>query len=117
MGFPQAEARSWARLATLVTPVTVAAVVVRFGLDPRTPAFCYLAALGVPLAFIDVREHRLPASQRASTQSLLVRLESATARNKKLAAENRQLRRQPALALDDQRGTLARPRETGRGQA
>jgi len=57
----------------------------------------------------------LPASQRASTQSLLVRLESATARNKKLAAENRQLRHQLALALGDQRSTLARPRETGRG--
>jgi hypothetical protein len=59
----------------------------------------------------------LPASQRASTQSLLVRLESATARNKKLAAENRQLRHHLALALGDQRSTLARPRETGRGQA
>jgi leader peptidase (prepilin peptidase)/N-methyltransferase len=60
MGFPQAEGRSWPRLATLVTLVTVAAVLARFGLDPQTPAFCYLAALGVPLAFIDVREHRLP---------------------------------------------------------
>ena len=60
MGFSQAEGRSWARLATLVTLVTVAAVVARFGLDPQTPAFCYLAALGVPLAFIDVREYRLP---------------------------------------------------------
>jgi hypothetical protein len=59
----------------------------------------------------------LPAGQRASTQSLLVRLESATARNKKLAAENRQLRHQLALALGDQRSTLARPREPGRGQA
>ena len=57
----------------------------------------------------------LPASQRASTQSLLVRLEAAMARNKKLAAENRQLRHQLALALGDQRSTLARPRETGRG--
>ncbi|MBO0814388.1 MAG: prepilin peptidase, partial [Actinobacteria bacterium] len=38
----------------------MAAVVARFGLDPQAPAFCYLAALGVPLAFIDVREHRLP---------------------------------------------------------
>ena len=38
----------------------MAAVVARFGLDPQTPAFCYLAALGVPLAFIDVREYRLP---------------------------------------------------------
>ena len=60
MGFSQAEGRSWARLATLVTLVTVAAVVARIGLNPQTPAFCYLAALGVPLALIDVREHRLP---------------------------------------------------------
>jgi leader peptidase (prepilin peptidase) / N-methyltransferase len=60
MAFSQAGDRSWVRLATLVTLVTVAAVVARFGLDPQTPAFCYLAALGVPLAFIDVREYRLP---------------------------------------------------------
>jgi len=56
MGFPQAEGRSWARLVTLVTLVTVAAVVARIGLNPQTPAFCYLAALGVPLALIDVRD-------------------------------------------------------------
>jgi leader peptidase (prepilin peptidase) / N-methyltransferase len=60
MGFSQAEGRPRARLATLLTLVTVAAVVARFGPDPQTPAFCCLAALGVPLAFIDVREHRLP---------------------------------------------------------
>ena len=60
MGFPQAEGRSWPWLATLVTLATVAVVVARFGLNPQTPAFCYLAALGVPLALIDVREHRLP---------------------------------------------------------
>jgi len=60
MALSQAEDRSWVRLATLVTLATVAAVVARFGLDPQTPAFCYLAAMGVPLAFIDVREHRLP---------------------------------------------------------
>ena len=60
MAFSQAGDRSWVRLATLVTLVTVAAIVVRFGLNPQTPAFCYLAAVGVPLAFIDVREYRLP---------------------------------------------------------
>jgi leader peptidase (prepilin peptidase)/N-methyltransferase len=38
----------------------MATVVVRFGLNPPTPAWCYLAAVGVPLAIIDVREHRLP---------------------------------------------------------
>jgi leader peptidase (prepilin peptidase)/N-methyltransferase len=60
MAFSQAGDRSGVRLATLVTLATVAAVAVRFGLDPQTPAFCYLAALGVPLAFIDARECRLP---------------------------------------------------------
>ena len=60
MAFSQAGDRSWVRLATLVTLVTVAAIVVRFGLNPQTPAFCYLAAVGVPLAFIDAREYRLP---------------------------------------------------------
>jgi leader peptidase (prepilin peptidase)/N-methyltransferase len=60
MAISQAGDRSWVRLATLVTLVTVAAVVSRFGLDPQTAAFCYLAAVGVPLAFIDAREHRLP---------------------------------------------------------
>jgi hypothetical protein len=58
-----------------------------------------------------------PASQRASTQSLLVRLEAAATRNRKLAAENRQLRHQLALALGDQRSTLARPGEFDRGHA
>jgi leader peptidase (prepilin peptidase)/N-methyltransferase len=50
----------WILAATLVTAVTVAAVVVRFGLSPVLPAFCYLAVAGVPLAFIDARQHRLP---------------------------------------------------------
>jgi leader peptidase (prepilin peptidase) / N-methyltransferase len=49
---------TWATIA--VTAVMVAAVVLRFGLSPELPAFCYLAAAGVPLAFIDVRQHRLP---------------------------------------------------------
>jgi leader peptidase (prepilin peptidase)/N-methyltransferase len=60
MAFSQARDRSRVRLATLATLVTVAAVVARFGLNPQTPAFCYLAAVGVPLAFIDAREYRLP---------------------------------------------------------
>jgi leader peptidase (prepilin peptidase)/N-methyltransferase len=38
----------------------VAGVVVRLGPSPTTPAFCYLAAVGVPLAFIDGRDGRLP---------------------------------------------------------
>ncbi len=45
---------------TLATAATMAAVVVRFGLSPVLPAFCYLAAVGVPLAFIDARQRRLP---------------------------------------------------------
>ena len=50
----------WTLAATLVTAVVVAAVAVRFGLSPVLPAFCYLAVAGVPLAFIDARQHRLP---------------------------------------------------------
>ena len=50
----------WILAATLVTAVVVAAVAVRFGLSPVLPAFCYLAVAGVPLAFIDARQHRLP---------------------------------------------------------
>jgi leader peptidase (prepilin peptidase) / N-methyltransferase len=49
---------TWATIA--VTAVTLAAVVLRFGLSPVLPAFCYLAAAGVPLAFIDARQRRLP---------------------------------------------------------
>jgi leader peptidase (prepilin peptidase)/N-methyltransferase len=60
MAFSQAETRTWALTATLVTIVTVAAVAVRLGLSPQTPAFCALAAAGVPLAFFDARTSRLP---------------------------------------------------------
>jgi leader peptidase (prepilin peptidase)/N-methyltransferase len=38
----------------------VAAVALRFGLSAQTPAFCALAAAGVPLAFFDARNSRLP---------------------------------------------------------
>jgi leader peptidase (prepilin peptidase)/N-methyltransferase len=38
----------------------VAAVAVRLGPGPQTPAFCVLAAAGVPLAFFDARTSRLP---------------------------------------------------------
>ena len=60
MVFSQVENRTWALTATLVTTVTVAAVAVRFGMSPQTPAFCALAAAGVPLAFFDARTSRLP---------------------------------------------------------
>jgi leader peptidase (prepilin peptidase) / N-methyltransferase len=60
MAFSQVENRTWVLTATLVTTVTVAAVAVRFGLSPQAPAFCALAAAGVPLAFFDARTARLP---------------------------------------------------------
>jgi leader peptidase (prepilin peptidase) / N-methyltransferase len=60
MAFSQAGNRTWALLATLVTIVTMAAVLLRFGISPEAPAFCALAAAGVPLAFVDARAARLP---------------------------------------------------------
>jgi leader peptidase (prepilin peptidase)/N-methyltransferase len=60
MAFRGARIGGWMLAATLITAVIVAAVVVRFGLVPVLPAFCYLAAVGVPLAFVDARERRLP---------------------------------------------------------
>jgi hypothetical protein len=50
-------------------------------------------------------ERPVPAAQRATAASLLRRLESALERNKRLAEENQQLRRQLAHALGDQRAT------------
>ena len=60
MAFRDARIRGWTLAAALTTAAMVAAVVVRFGLSPVLPAFCYLAAVGVPLAFIDGRQRRLP---------------------------------------------------------
>lgn len=54
----------------------------------------------------------LPARQRASEASLLRRLEAASQRNKQLAAENRRLREQLALALGEARNSD----ETGKGK-
>src|SRR5262249_10429680 len=48
MAFFQARDRSWVRLATLVTLVTVAAVLVRFGLEPQTPPLFYPGRGGRP---------------------------------------------------------------------
>lgn len=45
----------------------------------------------------------LPARQRASDASLLRRLETANQRNRQLAAENRRLREQLAVALGEAR--------------
>ena len=44
----------------LVTAAVFAALWLRTGASPLLPAFCYLAAVGVPLAFIDARHKRLP---------------------------------------------------------
>ena len=60
MAFSQVESRTWVLAATVVTMATVAAVAVRFGLNPQAPAFCALAAACVPLAFFDARTSRLP---------------------------------------------------------
>jgi len=47
----------------------------------------------------------VPARQRASEASLLRRLEAASHRNRQLAAENRRLREQLALALGEARNS------------
>ena len=60
MAFRGAGMPRWILVTTLVTAAVVAAVAVRFGLSPVLPAVCCLAAAGVPLAFIDARQHRLP---------------------------------------------------------
>src|SRR5690348_13028962 len=60
MAYSQVGSRTWVLTATLVTIATVVAVAVRFGLSPQAPAFCALAAAGVPLAFFDARTARLP---------------------------------------------------------
>jgi leader peptidase (prepilin peptidase) / N-methyltransferase len=45
---------------TLPTGLACAVMALRFGPSPALPAFCYLAAIGVPLAVIDARSQRLP---------------------------------------------------------
>src|SRR5258708_28256984 len=44
----------------LVTAAAFGGLWLRFGASPLLPAFCYLVAVGVPLAFIDARHRRLP---------------------------------------------------------
>jgi leader peptidase (prepilin peptidase)/N-methyltransferase len=51
---------SWYLAAELITPVAFAALALRLGLRPALPAFCYLAAIGVALAIIDIQHRRLP---------------------------------------------------------
>jgi leader peptidase (prepilin peptidase) / N-methyltransferase len=50
----------WYLVAELITPVAFAALALRLGPRPALPAFCYLAAVGVALAIIDIQHRRLP---------------------------------------------------------
>ena len=51
---------NWHPAAEALTAVTFALIGLRFGASPVLPAFCYLAAVAVALAFIDVAHRRLP---------------------------------------------------------
>jgi leader peptidase (prepilin peptidase)/N-methyltransferase len=51
---------SWHPAAEALTALVFALVGLRFGASPVLPAFCYLAAISVALAFIDVTHRRLP---------------------------------------------------------
>ena len=50
----------WHPAAGLVTAAVFVIMAVRFGASPVLPAFCFLAATGVALAFIDAGHRRLP---------------------------------------------------------
>jgi leader peptidase (prepilin peptidase)/N-methyltransferase len=51
---------SWCLAAELLTAGVFAALALRFGPHPVLAAFCYLATVGVALAFVDARRRRLP---------------------------------------------------------
>jgi len=51
---------SWYLATELITAVAFAALALRLGLSPALPAFCYLTAVGVALAVIDIQHQRLP---------------------------------------------------------
>ncbi len=51
---------AWHPAAELLTAIVFALMGLRFGLSPVLPAFCYLAAVAVALAFIDLAHRRLP---------------------------------------------------------
>jgi leader peptidase (prepilin peptidase) / N-methyltransferase len=51
---------AWHTAAELITAALFVLMGVRFGARPVLPAFCYLAAIAVALAFIDARHKRLP---------------------------------------------------------
>jgi len=50
----------WYPAAGLITAAALVAMWLRFGARPELAAFCYLAVVGIPLAFIDARYQRLP---------------------------------------------------------
>lgn len=50
----------WQPAAGLVTAAVFVIMAVRFGASPVLPAFCFLGAVGVALAFIDAGHRRLP---------------------------------------------------------
>ena len=56
----QAEFGIWYPAAELITASLFVALWFQFGASPALPAFCYLAVIGVALAFIDARHKRLP---------------------------------------------------------
>lgn len=56
----QATIGTWQPAVEVVTGLLFALTALRFGLSPVLPAFWYFAALGVALAVIDLRHHRLP---------------------------------------------------------
>lgn len=47
-------------LLPVLSAAACAALAVRFGLAPELPAYLYLALVAVPLAAVDVQQHRLP---------------------------------------------------------
>jgi leader peptidase (prepilin peptidase)/N-methyltransferase len=51
---------AWYLAAELITAASFAALALRLGPHPVLPAFCYLAAVGVALAIIDIQHQRLP---------------------------------------------------------
>ncbi len=56
----RAELGMWYPAAEVITAGLFLALWLRFGPSPALPAFLYLAAVGVALAFIDARRKRLP---------------------------------------------------------
>jgi leader peptidase (prepilin peptidase)/N-methyltransferase len=50
----------WYLAAELITAVVFAALALRLGFSPVLPAYCYMAAVGVALAIIDIQHRRLP---------------------------------------------------------